>query len=59
MWNEQELFEIKMNYLKLKFMKRNVLGVSLQGMSPSIDKTLAVYRTAGSHLNPPWYRQGA
>lgn len=32
------LFGMKVNYWKLKSMKRNVLGVSLPGMSPSIDK---------------------
>ena len=35
-----ELFGVKLNYLELKLMKRNVLGVSLQGMYPSIDRTL-------------------
>jgi hypothetical protein len=34
-WNEMELFGVKLNYLELKLMKRNVLGVS-----PSIDRTL-------------------
>ena len=36
--NEMELFGTKLNYWELKWMKRNVLGVSLQGMSLSIGK---------------------
>ena len=34
-----ELFGTKFRCLELKRMKRNVLGVSLKGMSLSIDKT--------------------
>jgi hypothetical protein len=32
------MFEMKLNYSELKWMKRNVPRVSLWGMSPSIDK---------------------
>jgi hypothetical protein len=38
-WNDMELFGTKFRCLELKRMKRNVLGVSLKGMSLSIDKT--------------------
>ena len=48
-WNEIELCGMKWNYsgmkfifLELKLMNRNVLGVSLQGMSPSIVKTIYI-----------------
>ena len=41
-WNETELFGVTLNYLELKLMKRNVLGVSLQGMSLSIEKTILI-----------------
>ena len=52
-----ELFGVKLNYLELKLMKRNVLGVS-----PSIDRTLdktcynSIYNSIyHSIYNTIWY----
>ena len=42
--NEIELFGMKLKYFELKLIKRNVPGVSLWGMSLSIEKTINVYQ---------------